>query len=146
MVSTDRRSVLAVACLSRVLSAVLHGESRADSCPNDARLYALADRWVALAWEQERMCRISHRRWDVDDPHDGPLAARLAEREARADDVLREIAAIPADTAAGMDAKWRVHGYVTEPLPGPEPPFVVDTVVRAAHADAARLGVAAAWA
>jgi len=146
MVPPTRRSVLAVACLSRVLADVLRGDSRAGSHPNDARLYALVDRWVALAWEQERMCRISHRRWAVDDPHDGPLAARLEEREGRADDVLREIAAIPADTPAGMDAKWRVNGYTSEPLPGPNPPFVIDLVVRSAFIDAGRLNVPTAWA
>jgi len=85
-----------------------------ESRPNDAALRRLADEWLVLEGEIARIVRISGRRWGCD-PEDGPLASRCAAREARQTAIARAMIATPADTAAGMDAKFRIFGYIHAP-------------------------------
>jgi len=82
--------------------------------------------------------RVSGRRWGCD-PEEGPLAFRCAAREARQTAIARAMIATPADTAAGMDAKFRIFGYIHAPPFADDRTPLYDRLAVAATADATRL-------
>jgi len=109
-----------------------------ESRPNDAALRRLADEWLALEGEIARIVRVSGRRWGCD-PEDGPLASRCAVREARQTAIARAMIATPADTSAGMDAKFRIFGYIHAPPFADSRTRLYDRLAVAAADEAARL-------
>jgi len=140
MLKVTRREVVGFGAAVAAVVPAVKGAARRDSAPNDARLYALVDAWVALDREMNRIARIASRRWG-DDPENTPLAARDDAALARQDAIAAEIAAIPADTPAGMDAKWRLNACLSTPVPRDPEPGVYERVVLSARADASRLNV-----
>jgi len=132
MPSTTRRRLFGLGF--GALAAGVPVESR----PNDVYLRRLADEWLVLEGEIARIVRVSGRRWGCD-PEDGPLASRCAAREARQTAIARAMIATPADTAAGMDAKFRVFGYIHAPPFADSHTRLYDRLAVAATADAARL-------
>lgn len=82
--------------------------------------------------------RVRGRRWGCA-PEDGPLASRCAAREARQTAIARAMIATAADTAAGMDAKFRVFGDVHAPPFADDSTRLYDRLAVAATADVARL-------
>lgn len=92
----------------------------AEPGPNDRRLRRLADEWVVLCREVDRIAAISGRRWGCDGEH-GPLATRFNAALRRQDAIAETMRAIPADTPTGADAKLRLTAYLDAPAPGGAP-------------------------
>jgi len=132
MPSTTRRRLFGLGF--GALAAGVPVESR----PNDVYLRRLADEWLVLEREIARIVRISGRRWGCD-AEDGPLASRCAAREARQTAIARAMIATPADTAAGMDAKFRIFGYIHAPPFAEETTPLYDRLAATAANEATRL-------
>lgn len=133
-ITTTAAGALA-ACLPAAASAV-----QLRMGPNDRRLIELERQWHHQERRRSRMAKIADRRYDAD-PEDSPLAAAYEDAVRIQEGAFEEMLALPADSATGIEAKFRVYEVLAQPAPwdGADIGYFSDRAIASARHDVGRL-------